>query len=461
MGKELLLKTLRHEITEQVPWVPFAGVHAGKLKGFDAEEVLKDADKLFISLMEARRLYDPDGMPVVFDLQLEAEILGCELLWSKENPPSVKSHPLAAGKTIPCACRIPAADTGRIPVVLDVMKRMKAEVGDEVALYGLICGPFTLASHLRGSGIFMDMLKDPDYVRELVEYCAEVGCRMTDLYTEAGMDIIAVVDPLVSQISPKHFEAMLSDSFKAVFDYIRSKGAMSSFFVCGNATRQIGVMCETGADCVAVDENVDLAAAKAITDRYNIVIEGNIPLTTTMLYGNQKDNMKYVIDLLESVDHHNLIISPGCDMPYNIPSENTIAAGQAVRRPGDVRSMIENYESATEEILVDIPDYGSLDKVLVEVFTLDSDTCAACAYMLKSVADVYDEIKDVADYIEYRHTKKENIARTKKMGLANLPAICINGDIKWVSIIPDREELIGEIIQYAGKCCPAKKAVVE
>ena len=56
------------------------------------------------------------------------------------------------------------------------------------------------------------------------------------------MDIIAVVDPLVSQIAPESFDTMLADSFKAVFDYVRNKGAFSSFFVCGNATPQLEVM---------------------------------------------------------------------------------------------------------------------------------------------------------------------------------------------------------------------------
>jgi uroporphyrinogen decarboxylase len=451
MGKELIFKTLRHENTDALPWVPFAGVHAGKLKGYSAEEVLKDADKLFDSLMEVKKLYAPDGMPIVFDLQIEAEILGCELLWAAENPPSVRSHPYSGEKIIPCACKMPTIESGRIPMIVETMRRMKTAVGDEVALYGLICGPFTLASHLRGSEIFMDMVKDPAYVKELVEFCAQVSCKMVDFYTEAGMDVIAVVDPLVSQISPKHFESMLSDSFKAVFDYIKSKGAFSSFFVCGNATRQIRVMCDTHPDCIAVDENVNLHDAKIITDEYNITIEGNIPLTTTMLHGNQQDNMKGVIDLIDSLDHHNLIISPGCDMPYATPIENTIAVAQAVKRPEDVRKMIENYEAVEEDIEVLIPDYKNLDKVLIELFLLDPDQCAACTYMLNSIVDVYDEIKDIADYVVYKYTIKEDIARTKKMKMPNLPTICVNGDIKWVSIIPDKDELISEIKKYARK----------
>src|SRR5512133_701970 len=88
-GKEILLKTLRHETTGTIPWVPFAGVHAGKLKGYSAREVLTDPDKLFEALLEANRLYAPDGQPVVFDLQIEAEILGCKLVWAEDSPPSV------------------------------------------------------------------------------------------------------------------------------------------------------------------------------------------------------------------------------------------------------------------------------------------------------------------------------------------------------------------------------------
>ena len=93
--KELLFSALRHEVTPRTAWVPFAGVHAGEIFGADAAEVLSDENTLVKALLEVNRLYKPDGQPVVFDLQLEAEILGCDLIWSKDCPPSVTSHPLA------------------------------------------------------------------------------------------------------------------------------------------------------------------------------------------------------------------------------------------------------------------------------------------------------------------------------------------------------------------------------
>ena len=452
MGKDLIFRTLRHEETGEVPWVPFAGVHAGKLKGYTAEEMLTDEDKLVDAILEVKKLYVPDGLPIIFDLQVEAEILGCELMWAKDNPPSVKTHPLAGEKTIPCLCTIPTEESGRLPMILSANRRIKKEIGDEVALYGLICGPFTLASHLRGTEIFMDMVTDPAYVKELVDYCSQVAIEMARMYIESGMDVIAVVDPLVSQISPKHIERMLSEGFTAVFDYIRSKGAFSSFFVCGNATKQIDVMCQTNPDSLSVDENVNLAVAKEVSDKYNITIGGNIPLTTTMLFGTQQDNMVGVLELLDSIDNHkNLIISPGCDMPYDTPVENTIGAAQAVKHTEETRKLVENYTAVVDDIEIDIPDYASLDKVLIELFLIDPEQCAACTYMLAIVEDNYEAMKEYADYNVYKYCRKEDIARTRKMGIANLPTMCINGEQKFISIIPSKEELIDTVKSYIKK----------
>lgn len=448
MGKQLILDTLRHKKTDDIAWVPFAGVHAGYLKGHSAREVLLDADKLYESLLEVHKLYTPDGMPIVFDLQIEAEILGCELMWAEDNPPSVKTHPFEDEMVDPATLPLPKPTDGRIPMVLDVMRRMKKAVGDDTALYGLICGPLTLASHLRGSEFFTDMYDEPEYVEKLIDYCADVNIKMAEYYLDAGMDVIAVVDPLVSQVSPSHFEEMLAHGFVKVFDYIRSRGALSSFFVCGNATMQIGVMCDTKPDSVSVDENVDLVEAKKVTDQYNIAIGGNIPLTTTMLFGNQEDNMKYVVELLDKIGHDNLVVSPGCDMPYNIPPENTIAAVQAVKHTDIARKMIEGYEGSEDDIEVELPDYANLKKPLIEVFTLDAATCAACTYMLAAALQAKDEYGDRVDFKEYKYTIREDIARTKKMGVQKLPSIYINGEVKWSSIIPSREQLLAEVEKH-------------
>ncbi|MGM0432016.1 MAG: uroporphyrinogen decarboxylase family protein [Spirochaetota bacterium] len=442
-GKERILAVLEGKSTDKLPWVPFAGVHAGKLTGHTAREVSQDADTLFHALQEVNSLYKPDGQPVMFDLQIEAEILGCKLLWAEDAPPTVASHPLENTDEIPDY--IPAPTDGRLTLELDVMRRMKEAHGEQTALYGLLCGPFTLASHLRGTNLFMDMIMNPEYVQKLLSYTNTVATALSDYFIEAGMDVVAVVDPLISQISPDHFKEFMHTPFTALFDHIRSKGAYSSFFVCGNATRNIEPMCKTGPDSISVDENVNLAEAKRTSDAYGITMGGNIPLTSVMLFGNQQDNMKAVVELIDSVDSQRLIIAPGCDMPYDIPIENTIAIEQAVHETESVREMVRNYEGSTLEFSGELPDYQNLPRPLIEVFTLDSATCAACTYMLATALDAKKQFGDDIDVVEYKYTSPENIARCNAMGVKQLPSIYINGELIYSSIIPSRDELYNEV----------------
>jgi len=447
-GKNLLLNTLQHQPTTAVPWVPFAGVHAGKLLGDDATSVLTDGDRLLQSLLEVNRLYDPDGQPVLFDLQVEAEILGCDLVWAAEAPPSVSSHPLAGNhKALPTT--LPGPTDGRLQMVLDVMRKMKSAVGEHTALYGLITGPFTLASHLRGTDIFLDTVDDPDFLRGLITYATEVALRMADLYIEAGMDVIAVVDPVTSQISPRTFKSFLLEPFTSLFTHIRRQGVYSAFFVCGDATKNIDVMCQTRPDGIAVDENIDMVAIKPITDRYNLVLQGNIPLTTRMLLGTQQDNMKYVLDLLDALPNHdNLIVSPGCDMPYDTPIENVIATVEAIRDPKNTRQILAHYQAAQMDLeSIQLPDYAHLETPLMEVFTLDSATCAACGYMLNAAQRAVEDLGDRVRMTEYKATSPENIARMTKLGIKNLPCILINGELRFSSLIPSQRELVAAILE--------------
>jgi uroporphyrinogen decarboxylase len=396
------------------------------------------------ALQAVHKHYDPDGQPVMFDLQIEAEILGCELVWSEDAPPSVGTHPLGENDGVPT--RIPQPGDGRLAMELEAVRRMRALYPD-TAIYGICCGPFTLASHLRGTDIFMEMILDPEKVTALLSYTRKVCEAVSGYLVDAGCDVIAVTDPLVSQISPEHFSQFMALPFSAVFSRIREKGAYGAFFVCGNASRNIEPMCLTRPDAISVDENVDLVEAKRITDRHAIALCGNIPLTSVMLFGNQLDNMKATLQMMDSIDSSRLyMVAPGCDMPYAVPVENAIAVEQAVHDPEVARSMVRGYEREEVPFEGTLPDYRHLHKPLVEVFTLDSASCAACTYMLEAARDGANRFGEGAvDVVEYKYTVPENIARCKAMQVTQLPSIYINGKLQFSSIIPSREELVAAI----------------
>ena len=175
--KDLVMKALRCEEVERIPWVPFTGVHCAKLMDMDAETFLRSPENIVKGVKLAAEKYLADGVCSVFDLQIEAEALGCGLKWSKNNPPAVATHVLETKELneLPEITK----ESGRIGEALKATKMLKEEIGGDVAIFGLICGPFTLALHLAGASFLTDMIEYPDKAKAVLDFCAETARKMS------------------------------------------------------------------------------------------------------------------------------------------------------------------------------------------------------------------------------------------------------------------------------------------
>lgn len=445
-GKDILFAALRNGLTPRPAWVPFVGVHGGQLIGAKASDYLRSADLMVRGLAEAVRRYRPDGIPMLFDLQLEAEAMGCELAWSDETPPSVKTHPLENGGSL---ARLPPFDlgAGRLPLAIEVTRRMKSEVGGEVALYGLVCGPFTLAMHLMGNDLFMQMYDHADYVKAVVSYCASIGCKMAQAYIEAGADVIAVVDPMTSQISPEHFSEFVTPYVNQVFDSVRERGRFSSLFVCGDASRNLGEMSKTSCDNLSIDENIPLSLLRDYSRTTGKSFGGNLKLTAVLLFGDEDDSRLDAIRCIDVAGSAGFILAPGCDLPYAVPSGNLEAVAEMVhdsyRREICKRTIIAKQASSA---VCDLPErYDALAHVQIDVITLDSASCAPCQYMMEAVHRAAVVVGRPVLVKEHRIATREGLAAMQKLGVKNLPTICIDGQVAFVSLIPDQRTLVARI----------------
>lgn len=446
-SKQLVLDALHNKETERIPWVPFAGCHAASLIEVSAEDYFKNPDLIVAGLKKAYELYKPDGLPALFDLQVEAEALGCKLIYAKDNPPAVATHILEEGKSLE-ELQVPAEKDGRFPVVLDATRRMVKDLGDKIAIYGLITGPFTLALHLKGTDIFYDMLDEPEEVHKLMRFCKAVCLKTAEMYMDAGVDVIALVDPMTSQISSNSFAEYVSPYAKDIFDFIRSRGKGSSFFVCGNAKRNIEEMCKSNPDNISIDENIPLDYVIETCRPYGVSVGGNIKLTLTMLFGSRMDNVNDAKNCMAIGGNKGYILSPGCDMPYATPPENVKAITGTVH--GDLKEMFED-EDVMSGVDYVLPDYANEDNIIVDVITLDSESCAPCQYTMEAVIAAAEPLGNRVKIVEHKIKEKEGVACMLKLGASNIPTICVDGEIKYVSILPDNDELAACFKQAAVK----------
>ncbi|RKY53119.1 MAG: uroporphyrinogen decarboxylase [Candidatus Neomarinimicrobiota bacterium] len=451
-GKEYVLNALKRIPVERPVWVPYVGCHGGSLIGVSAEDYLKSGELIYNGLREAYKLYKPDGLPLIFDLQIEAEVLGCELIWFPDSPPTVISHPLESKPHLDINLLGEFnINKGRYRELKKATNLVKKDFGSTIALYGLVCGPFTLSLHLRGSQIFLDMYDNPIQTKKLIDYCKEVVIKSAHFYIENGVDVVAIVDPMTSQISPEHFTYFVAPFLNSVFKFVHMRGKPASLFVCGDASRNLTEMFKTGCDNVAVDENVDLKRMRELAEQFRKSFSGNLGLATPLLNGTEDECVTEALEEVEIGGNTGYILSPGCDIPYNVPKENLIAIGEALHDkylPKTGRSHAECKKTNTRQ--PSIASKKTEEKLFIDIITIDSKVCPPCQYAVEAVKYA---TKGLESWVKIRERKiktEEGRAFAKEFGIKSIPTICINGEPVFRSMIPDIKTIRNEIEKRLG-----------
>lgn len=286
MAKQRLIDAYRGKRTDIPPWVPYAGVHCAFLINEPADKMLQDPELLAKGVVNAAQRYKADGIPLVFDLSVEAHSVGCELKWWGDNVPSVKSHPCSNKTPEDAGLPLPTKESGRWPVLFEAARIAKPQLDEmDCVLMGLFCGPLTLASHLAGVRIFTDVYKNPEFAHKVLKYAGEVGAIAARLYAEMGCEIIAIVDPVASQIRSETFKEFVTPNCLEAIKAIHDAGITSSFFICGDCTKVMRDVCELGTHGFAIDEQLNMNFIRDMAREYNIGFGGNLKLTLALSLG--------------------------------------------------------------------------------------------------------------------------------------------------------------------------------
>jgi uroporphyrinogen decarboxylase len=287
----------------------------------------------------------------------------------------------------------------------------------------------------------------------VLDFCTEVGRQAADFYLDNGADVIAVVDPMTSQISPRHFTEFVSSHVNAIFAHIRQRQALSSLFVCGNATRNLELMCQTLCDNVSVDENIPFEMLRDLAWQHDKSFGGNLKLTTVLLLGTPDDAKRDALRCLDAGGTKGFVLAPGCDLPYATPEENLQAVTLMVHDEYQRQVARAASQKVSPEVFeeVDLPDYHLENKVIVDVITLDSASCAPCQYMVDAVEQAARNMPDQVVIREHKITTRSGLGHMAKLGVGQIPTICIDGEVKFPSIIPDINTLIDAITEKANE----------
>jgi uroporphyrinogen decarboxylase len=230
-----------------------------------------------------------------------------------------------------------------------------------------------------------------------------------------------------------------------LFSAIRDRGGLGSFFVCGHAQQNVEAMCDCKPDNISVDENIPLDFVRDICVPRNVSFGGNLQLTSVLLLGDEDDAQRNALECMEVAGDKGFILAPGCDLPYKTPPKNLEAVGNVVRDEYQRQVARARVTEKKPERLLDLKEYGRAEKVIVDIITLDSEACAPCQYMVESVRAVTPEFEGIVEWREHKIKYRESLVFMTSLMVRNVPTICIDGQITFVSQIPPRDRLIEAI----------------
>ncbi len=212
---------------------------------------------------------------------------------------------------------------------LSALQYYRAQVGGEVPILGWVEGALAEAANLRGVSQFMlDVYDDPEPLDDVLQRCTDVAIAFARAQISAGADIIGLGDAVASQMSPRMYERFALPYEQRIFAAVHDMGALARLHICGNTTRMLPLMAQSGADIVDVDWMVDMrAAGEALASK---AVSGNFDPVTVMLRGTPELVRQSVWHCLESGGPRCFSMA-GCEIPEGTPDANLLAHAKALR----------------------------------------------------------------------------------------------------------------------------------
>jgi uroporphyrinogen decarboxylase len=211
----------------------------------------------------------------------------------------VVSHPLA-GSAIQENIDIQILEKrGRIPVYVEAIKRINILRGKQVAIMGVVTGPFTLATHLFGESLEAELKLGKIEAGKAITIAGNIGLKLCRTYCELGVDVIVINDEMLGKMDTGLY-AIVAAPLKSIWNVARFFDVRSLILTGGCTPDKAGPIIDLQADGVSLGANVDgTTLQKTMAGRkvcyglgipsavYNTPAEA-IKLTGVPLLGNRK-----------------------------------------------------------------------------------------------------------------------------------------------------------------------------
>jgi MtaA/CmuA family methyltransferase len=273
---------------------------------------------------------DLDIVQAISDPYREAADLGAAIHFPQDGLP-VSVEPLLDVPGKLADLRPISPDAGaRMNDRLQAIRRFRETVGGEVPIMGWVEGALAEAADLRGvQQLFVDLYDRPAWVEELLSFCVEIQVAFAWAQVQAGADIIGLGDAVASQISPAGYREWALPYEQRIFDAVHEAGAISRLHICGDTSRILCDMVESGAEIIDIDWMVDIEQAASVFGD-GPALCGNVD-PVAVLFRGTPEQVRQATMACARQGGGKWLCAAGCEVPDGTPLYNLRAQSQALR----------------------------------------------------------------------------------------------------------------------------------
>ena len=332
---ERVLTTLSYREPDRVPLFLLLSLHGAKELGLSIKDYFSKPEHVVEGQLRLREKYGHDCLYGFYYGAIEAECWGVEVIFSDDGPPNSGEPFLRKPQDIewlepPSVSRSPCLQR-----VLQSIAGMKARVGDEVPIIGVVMSPFSLPVMQMGFETYIELIyEQPKLLAQLMRVNEAFCVDWANAQLRAGATAICYFDPISSptMIEPEVFRRTGFEVAKWTIS--RIEGPVATHLASGRCLRIADDLVETGAAVVGVSALEDLADLKAaFTGRATVL--GNLN-GVEMRRWTAEETTEIVKDALaKAAPGGGFILSDNHgEIPWQVPDDVLHAISSAVRRWG-------------------------------------------------------------------------------------------------------------------------------
>jgi uroporphyrinogen decarboxylase len=292
------------------------------------EKLYQDGQLLGEAQLAAWKRFGHDMLLVENGTAALAEACGCEVTYLPGSAPVIEKPLLESLAGVSSLKRPDPWNSPLSRAVLDATRYLLDEIGDRVFVTGRADqGPFDLACMIAGPVTLMTEMgagECDDQIFELMEYTSDCYIRYAKIFKEMGCPGTSIGEAQCSPdvISPRMFEKYCLPYGKKVVRALQSDDFALAYHTCGNTTRIIDAMAQTGAKILEFDYKCDKAAAKRATAKKTTLL-GPVDPSGVLHEGSVEDVERACREAIEVLaPGGGFILGPGCALPPTTPAEN-------------------------------------------------------------------------------------------------------------------------------------------